>query len=359
MTDGTDCPKLLSQRYETILHLASGGMGSVHLARSRGELGFSRLVAIKLLHQNLAKEADIVARFLEEARVASRVKHPHVVTVLDVGLDAEGTPFLVLEHVHGASLFDLLASAEREGRPTDLGIISAIFIDALEGLHAAHEAVDEHGASLGLVHRDVTPYDILLDASGAAYVTDFGVAKVKDRLRSTRSGIVGKPSYLSPEQLAADSITRAADVFSTALCLREAIGTRRPGVPAELDALVLSMLERDPRRRPPTALAAAEALARIVPRAPRAKVADWVTGHAQAELDRIQLAIRKGRSEPARAPAAAPAPRPSSTIAIRAGVAVLAGILALVLALVLPDRRAAPKPQLGSSADKKQTAHGP
>ena len=319
MADGMHGLPVLSARYQAVMHLASGGMGSVFLARARGELGFSRQVAVKLLHRHLASDGQIVERFLEEARVVARVEHPHVVAVLDVARDERGTPFLVLEYVHGESLHALLSAARRDGEPVPLEIVSAIVGDVLEGLHGAHEAVDERGASLGVVHRDVSPHNVLVDVNGTAYITDFGIAKVKDRVRHTRSGIVGKPGYVAPEQLRGAEVSRATDVHGAGLVLWEALtgsklyetleqqlialdertappapSTLRPDIPHELDALVLSMLERDPMRRPPTALAAAEALARILPRARPARVADWVSSLASGKLERMAIAFREG-----------------------------------------------------------------
>lgn len=303
-------------RYQLLAKLASGGMGVVHVARSRGEHGFSRIVALKQLHEHLAEDAEVVARFLAEARIASQIVHPHVVSVLDVG-STEGRAFLVLDYVHGDSLAELLRAANELGEKPPLPVVAAILVDALEGLHAAHETTDPNGAPLGLVHRDVSPHNILVSTRGAAYVTDFGVAKVKDALRQTRSGsIVGKAGYMAPEQLGVGPrVTRATDIYGAGIVLWEALeqqieaavqrktvpppSSRRADVPRALDDLVLAMVALDPSARPRTALDAARTLATVVPKASAREVGEWVLDLAGPKLDRLDAAIRETPLVPA------------------------------------------------------------
>jgi serine/threonine protein kinase len=345
-------------RYTLLAPIASGGMATVHLARVQGELGFTRHVAVKLLHPHLVEDAETVTRFLDEARVASHVKHPHVVTVLDVG-QVSGKPFLVLDYVHGSSLDALLPSAGRIDAKLPLPIVSSIFIDVLEGLHAAHEAVGADGAPLGVVHRDVSPQNVLVSDRGVAYITDFGIAKVKDRVRMTStSDALGKATYMAPEQLAGERVSRSADIYAAGVVLWEALvgerlferveeriqaaltqrslappSTRRTDVPRELDALVLSMLARDPASRPRSAAECASALARIVPRAAPSEVADWVSDHARARLDRLDVVLRGEIPVPSaphdieRAPSRTPTSRRQ-----RVRIVALVSVLALVTA---------------------------
>jgi serine/threonine protein kinase len=316
MSEAREAPVDLG-RYVLLARIASGGMGTVHVGRARGERGFTRPVAIKLLHAHLLSDETAVKRFLDEARVASHVQHPHVVSVLDVG-ESKGSPFLVLDYVHGVSLDVLFRASQNAGEPPSLPVVSAIVGDVLEGLQAAHDAVDGAGVRLGLVHRDVTPHNVLVSSQGAAYVTDFGIAKVRDRIRVTATNdVLGKPGYMAPEQIAAGTVSPATDIHGAGLVLWEALtgqklyrsleqqmfalasrlapdppSMHRPEVPPELDALVLSMLARDPDERPRKALACAERLAELVPRAPASEVAEWVTLHAQGRLDRLDEALR-------------------------------------------------------------------
>lgn len=343
-------------RYTLLTPIASGGMATVHLARVRGDLGFTRHVAVKLLHPHLVEDPETVTRFVDEARVASHVKHPHVVAVTDVG-QISGKPFLVLDYVHGASLDALLSSAERLEEKVPLPVVSSIFIDVLEGLHAAHEATGPDGAPLGVVHRDVSPQNVLVSDRGVAYVTDFGIAKVKDRLRMTAtSEALGKATYMAPEQLAGERVSRAADVYAAGVVLWETLvgvrlferleariqaalaqtniaapSTRRTDVPRELDALVVSMLSRDPTARPRSAAECARALARIVPRASPAEVADWVSAHARARLDRLDAVLRAETPESSAPQAFVPAPiRTPTARRKRVRIAALVAVGALV-----------------------------
>ena len=311
-----------SGRYETLLHIASGGMGAVYLGRVRGELGFSRTVAIKILHEHVAGDADVLARFRDEAMVASRVKHPHVVSVVDVVLHGD-KPILVLDYVHGESLRALLAASRMQCRAVPVDVTASIVHDVLEGLHAAHEAVDEKGRSLELVHRDLSPQNILVDVNGAAYVTDFGVAKIRARLQVTKSGLVGTPGYLAPEQIRGEPVSRASDVHGVGVVLWEALtgeklyealpqqvhavvqkvavappSMYRKEVGPELDALVLAMLEDEPSRRPSTALNAAVLLRRATPFAPASAIGEWVMDLAGSKLDRRMVATREAPDTP-------------------------------------------------------------
>src|SRR6202034_3666008 len=195
-------------RYALQQEIAAGGMASVYLGRMCGPVGFSPIVAIKSLHPQFAKDPEFVRMFLDEARLAGRIRHPNIVPVIDV--HAEGDElFLVLEYVHGESPARLVRASRRVDAPLPLPLAAAILGDVLQGLHAAHEAKDERGQPLGIVHRDVSPQNVLVGADGVARVLDFGIAKAKGRLYTTQDGRVkGKLSYMAPEQLRSDPVDR-------------------------------------------------------------------------------------------------------------------------------------------------------
>src|SRR5580704_4176495 len=163
-------------RYAIYDEIASGGMASVHFGRFAGASGFARTVAIKRAHPHLAREPEFVLMFLDEARLAARIRHPNVVATIDV-LSTPNDLALVMEYVHGESLWRLIRSAQEQGERAPLPIAAAILIDTLHGLHAAHEATDEQGAPLGIVHRDVSPQNILVGADGISRLVDFSIAK--------------------------------------------------------------------------------------------------------------------------------------------------------------------------------------
>ena len=214
-------------RYALYGEIASGGMATVHLGRLLGPAGFSRTVAIKKLHPQFAKDPDFSLMFVDEARLVARIRHPNVVPTIDVVSD-DGSLLLVMEYVAGESLARLLRAARRAtGRvpqPVALAIVSGI----LHGLHAAHEATNDAGEPLHLVHRDVSPQNVLVAADGVARVLDFGVAKAAGRMVATREGTIkGKMAYMAPEQLRAEAIDRRADIYSASVVLWETLTTHR------------------------------------------------------------------------------------------------------------------------------------
>jgi serine/threonine protein kinase len=206
--------------------IAAGGMATVHLGRLLGPVGFSRTVAIKRLHPQYAKDPDFVSMFLDEARVAARIQHPNVVPTLDV-VSLEGELFLVMDYVAGESLGRLLRALRDRGPRVPPRIVGSIMTNVLYGLHAAHEARSERGEPLGLIHRDVSPQNVLVGLDGVARVLDFGVAKAAGRVQTTGDGQVkGKLSYMPPEQIAGGEIDRRAP---TSTPLRSSSGRRSPG----------------------------------------------------------------------------------------------------------------------------------
>jgi serine/threonine-protein kinase len=297
-------------RYAVYEEFAAGGMASVHYGLWLREGGFSRPVAIKRLHRDLAKDAKFVAAFIEEARIASRVRHPNVVTTLDV-VSANGELLLVTELVEGESLMRLLGEASEKAARPPLGVTIAVIAAMLRGLHAAHTATDERGAPLHLVHRDVSPHNVMIGIDGTVRVIDFGIAKAQASASDTREGqLKGKLAYMAPERLKGDAI-RASDVYSAGVCLWEMLTVERlfradnpsvvlariaagmvdppskhaPEVPPALDAIVLRALATDPAARFSTAAEMATALEAAVPPAVPSDVGAWVSTWTGAVVD--------------------------------------------------------------------------
>jgi len=299
-------------RYLLFGEIAAGGMATVHFGRLSGPAGFSRTVAIKRLHPNLAKDPEFVAMFLDEARLAARIRHPNVVPTLDV-VATEGEIFLVMDYVQGESLSRLRIAMQDAKRQADPRIVAAIMSGVLHGLHAAHEAKSEQGQSLNIVHRDVSPQNVLVGIEGVARVLDFGVAKAIGRVQTTREGqIKGKLAYMPPEQLRGGRVTRQADVYAAAVVTWEALTGARlfsgehegalvtsilmhpikapsevaPHVPAAFDAVVMRGLDRDPTKRYATAREMALDLERCDGVASTSEVGEWVESLAGTELSK-------------------------------------------------------------------------
>jgi serine/threonine-protein kinase len=285
-------------------------MATVHIGRFAGAGGFARTVAIKRLHPEFARDPEFVAMLLDEARLAARVRHLNVVATLDLNA-YEGELFLVMEYVHGEALAKLIGRASENGKAVPPPIAAAILSGTLHGLHAAHEARDEQGALLGVVHRDVSPQNILVGSDGVARLVDFGIAKARGRLQTTRIGEVkGKVRYMSPEQRALGTVTRQSDIYSAAIvfwemltgrrmaigesdteaissleCEKRAPGELVPGLPEELDRVVLRALADDPAERYATARAMALAIEHAIAPAPVSRVAEWVNTLAADTLE--------------------------------------------------------------------------
>ena len=215
-------PRRVVGRYALFDEIASGGMATVHYGRLLGPVGFSRTVAIKRLHPEYARDPEFVSMFVDEARLAARIRHPNVVPTLDV-IAEEGELFLVMDYVLGAPLSAIMFTAKQKNIIMPPRIGTAILSGCLQGLHAAHEATDESGVSLGIVHRDVSPQNILVGADGVPRVLDFGIAKASGRTYSTRDGSVkGKVAYMAPEQMESGVVTRQADLYAATVVLWEA-----------------------------------------------------------------------------------------------------------------------------------------
>jgi serine/threonine-protein kinase len=319
-------------RYVLYDEIAAGGMATVNLGRLVGPAGFSRTVAVKRLHPHLAKDPDFVAMFLDEARVAARIRHPNVVPTLDV-VAMGNEVLLVMEYVCGESLSKLLRGLRERGERVPVPIACAIVGGVLAGLHAAHEATSNDGAPLLVVHRDVSPQNILVGVDGVARLVDFGVAKAAWRQQTTQHGqLKGKLAYMAPEQVKQRPVDRRSDVFATAIVLWEVLSGARlfdtdepaatvarilgepilrpselaPDVPVALDAVVMHGLERDPDRRFPTALEMGKALETAVPTAAPRAIGEWVQVTAAAALaDRAARVARVEKSCAAASPSLA------------------------------------------------------
>jgi len=290
-------------RYSLYAELASGGMATVYVARQRGAVGFGKTVAIKRLHPHLARDQYFVTMFLDEARLAARVQHPNVVPILDV-VATDRELFLVLEYVRGETLSGLLRVVRKARGFLPVPVVTSVVIDLLSGLQAAHEAKDERGQPLSIVHRDVSPQNVIVGADGVARVLDFGVAKAATRLQTTREGqLKGKIPYMAPEQLSGEVSSRT-DVYAAGVVLWEALTSQRlfrgeteaqmlhlvmtaevkppssinPAVTPEIDRIVLRALQRRAEDRYESARAMASELETALPRASAMKVAEWMEG---------------------------------------------------------------------------------
>lgn len=261
-----------------VTRLAKGGMGVVYVGL-REEGHFRRLYAVKRLHAHLSDDAAFRAMFLDEARIAGLVQHPNVVGVLDVGEDHEG-PFMVMEYIDGVNLAELIDAANARGIAIPMQIAVRIAKEVARGLGAVHELTTHDGEKLHLVHRDLSPQNVLLGFDGSVRITDFGIAKALGRLTHTGAGTLkGKLAYASPEQMLCLPLDRRSDLFSLAVVVHEMltgrqlygnmsdndgsrrllhdappdVGEERPDAPPELTELLFRLLAKDREQRPASA----------------------------------------------------------------------------------------------------------
>jgi serine/threonine protein kinase len=305
-------------RYAIFDEIAAGGMATVHLARLVGSGGFSRVVAAKRMHRHFLQDANFRRMFLAEARMAARILHPNVVPILDVLSDDDDELIIVMEYIHGESLLALLRAAKKAKQAISVPIACAIAAALLEGLHAAHEAQNEQGEPLGIVHRDVSPQNVLVGADGVARVLDFGIAKAVHEQTHTNPGTLkGKFSYMAPEVVRGAPVTRQADVFSAAIVLWEVLSGKmlfggaseherltrivagnypsprqyNPRVSPALEKVVAKALQLDTATRYATAQEFAVEIESAIPIAPRRVVSDWVRRLAASTLDQREAMI--------------------------------------------------------------------
>lgn len=297
-------------RYALGEAIAAGGMATLHLGRLVGSAGFARTVAIKRLHPHLCLDPNFVEAFADEARLAARVRHPNVVPTLDV-VRAENELLLVMEYVDGDALSALFKEHVAQKKPIPLPVVIAIVSEMLHGLHAAHEAKSETGQPLGIVHRDISPQNVLVGADGVARLVDFGIARATNKVGSTGEGDVkGKLAYMAPEQIRRERVTRQTDIFAAGVVLWELLTGARlftadhPGatvekilvgwvaapstivkdLPRALDDIALRALDSDPNNRFESAREMAVALEDALPRALGREVAAWVESTSAATL---------------------------------------------------------------------------
>ena len=230
MTDASGLrPGDLLDRYELLSPLAEGGMAAVWLARMKGKWGFEKLVAIKTIKPQFSEDERFEQMFLDEARIASGIHHPNVAQIIDLG-EQDDILYLVMEYVDGESLSRTRRAAAKAGEKVPLGLALRITADLCAGLHAAHELRDLGGVNLGVVHRDVSPQNVLITTAGAVKVIDFGIAKAHNRgSAETSAGFFkGKAHYMAPEQLGSGAIDRRVDIWAAGVVLYELISGQLP-----------------------------------------------------------------------------------------------------------------------------------
>lgn len=312
--------RMLDQ-YEIVAEIASGGMGTVYLARLARAGGFQRMVALKLLHRHLAEETHFVSMLLDEARLAARLHHPNAVGILDVQQSELGY-YMVMDYVDGFSMDDVLDRSRSPVERMKLGV--RILIDASTGLDAAHRLTDDEGRAMGIVHRDVSPQNILVGRDGSGRITDFGVARAAERITASRPGTIkGKPCYMAPEQAECRDLDARADLFALGIVLWETLtgqllfesdaGTMSillavlqrpiqppsmvcPEVPLALERVCMRALERDVTKRYQTGREFIDALTEAAMRSNMLvgahEVSDAIREIFAADLDARQASVR-------------------------------------------------------------------
>lgn len=357
------------ERYLVHERIAEGGMASVFLGTLRGEGRFKRPVAIKEMQPHLARQAEFRDMFLDEARTVSRIRHANVVSTLDV-LSQGDELFLVMEYVHGPTLAHLLRAVVSAGETIPLDVAVRVLIDVLAGLQAAHDATRADGSPLGVVHRDVSPHNVLLDADGRALVMDFGIATAADRSHSTKTGEVkGKAAYMAPEQARATGVDRRADVWAAGVVAFELftltrpfgtgslaevlsrslfepappLGSLREDAPGALEAAVAVALSKEPEARFASARDFADALEAAVAPASHAKVGEWVKAHSAELLASRDAAVARALAAEEAATTSVtlaetpPTSRSRAPFVAAAGIVFLLGVGATVWGLSRPS----------------------
>lgn len=215
--------------FRLLRKLGSGGMATVYLGHRLGPTGASQLAAIKVMQPHLSNEKSSAEMFLDEARVTSAIKHPYVCRVIDFGVE-DGLAYLATEYIMGEMLSDFVAAlhASAEGKVAARALVPQVMAQACEGLHAAHEACDDDGKHLGIVHRDIAPQNVMVGYDGYVRVLDFGIARSTDQVHETQRGVLkGRFSYMAPEQMEGRQIDRRADIWSSGVMLWEGVTGRR------------------------------------------------------------------------------------------------------------------------------------
>jgi serine/threonine protein kinase len=322
-------------RYELLALLAKGGLAEIWLARQSGMAGFEKLVVVKRLHERLQPEREYVDMFLDEARINARLQHTNVLSVYELG-EIDGRYFLTMEYIEGLPLGVLAKKAQERIGDLPIAIAGGLMVQAAHGLHYSHEAIGADGAPMNIVHRDLSPLNLLVSFDGVLKIADFGVAKADGRLTHTKSGMIkGTPTYMSPEQCTGEPMDRRSDVFALGILLWEILtgkrlfkrdiiddtyraitsgaipppSTHRLELPTSLDALTLRALARRPADRFQTAEELRHELETVLHREGlRAEVVDvraFLEKHFQperVEQEELLKKVRKGPLKGQRAP---------------------------------------------------------
>lgn len=308
--------------YQLFAEIAAGGMATVHLGYRNND-PYLTAVAIKRLHSQFTRDLDFVTMFSDEARVVTQIRHPNVVPTFDVVQSAHELS-LVMQYVHGEAFSKLLGAAYRLGKPATPAIVRTVMADVLRGLHAAHETRDANGTPLEIVHRDVSPHNIIVGTDGVARILDFGIAKAVGKASVTRDNEVrGKIAYMAPEQFQRAPIDHRTDIYAAAIVMWEALTCKRlfhsdsdartlsrvmtlevsppshyrSGITPELDRAVLKALSRNPNLRFQSAADFANAILASGPCASRHDLGIWVQMVASERLDERARWVTQMRSQ--------------------------------------------------------------
>ncbi|MBH24170.1 MAG: hypothetical protein CMH57_06900 [Myxococcales bacterium] len=277
-------------KYSLKRKLATGGMAEIWLAEQQGPAGFAKTLVIKRILPHLADDSKFVEMFLDEARLAAKLEHPNIVRISDLGL-ADGSYFIAMEFIDGPDLDYIVERAAQLGTRVPLPIAARIMADSLAGLEFAHTFVDEQGAPMNLVHRDISPHNILVNKAGVAKIVDFGVAKAASSTHKTQTGAIkGKFAYMSPEQIANNPLDGRSDVFAMGIVLYELTTNKRPfgeegdlmavtailtkppinprelvtGFPPEMEQIIMKALAKNRDQRYPSAKAMQQDLEKFI-----------------------------------------------------------------------------------------------
>jgi len=381
-------PPTTTRRYEPLLKIASGGTASVYVGSAAGALGFRQLVAIKRPHAHLADDPTFCAALVEEARIASRLHHANIVDVRDVEVDESGIQ-LVMDYVEGASLSELIRSWAKEPPARGEAVALRIVLDACEGLRALHELTGDADEPLGLVHRDVSPANVLVGLDGVARIADFGLAKPLLAVERTTSegALRGKLGYMAPEYIRGKSIDRRIDVFAMGIVLWEVLSRKRlfrgendgdtldrvqtftPPLLAELmpqlgaagpdlDGVIARALAKDPEQRLPTIAALSAELEKVVRAhdlgATHADVREAFAPSLRAHLDDRRRRVQSATSQPP--PASIPSQPPLASAPSQPPPSVSAS--ASVSVVSVPPPQAGPGDSAATTTDVPRSGRG-
>ena len=307
-------------KYHLVARLATGGMAEIFLARLSGAAGFEKLICIKRILPHLARDKQFVAMFLDEARIASRISHPNVCQVFELG-EIEGSYYLAMEYLEGVPLA-CFRRRDYYGDMPDPRLVAGIAVQACEGLHHAHQLKNSDGSVMEVVHRDVSPQNLFVTVDGVVKVLDFGIAKIQDATVRTSTGAVkGTYAYMAPEQLRGERVDRRTDVFAMGIVMWETLTRRhlfkretdfltfqaitsepiedvtvlRPDVPPALAAVIATALSRDRDGRFPTARVLGEAIAGAVAPLTGSAISEEIARAFPGELAEQAALVRVAR----------------------------------------------------------------